>query len=416
MLCGSELPDQCSSVCGSVSDGPDDAALLQDEFTESDDTDADTVEQLFDIHTCFFHNEHDAADVLPNVAVEVFTDGSGQDVEAGDLNAGWGVSIILADRQWHELGGVAPRTNNEGELTAILEACEWLLTLCASGRCPHGAVLIRYDSEYAAFSATGRYDGTKNRDLIMAVRSALARLRSVRDVWFMHVKAHSNVAGNDRADELAAMGKRGSFVRSGVLPLGAPISAWMPGRDWDYQDALDTRGKRQPLDFWMDPVAYVSSLWFTTWFLSSLYHRISVRSPAPTTITPSSMQKIFTDAFRTTMVRDLREVYSLLRPDSTPSGNPRLRATWVGAIVHACFQDDCCATRMCPRGHLLVPFASWIGVEGALCRCDQCFEFVQVGSLMWGCRRCDYDSCSSCFHRLHAALSPAQAPSGPAAE
>jgi len=79
-------------------------------------------------------------------------------------------------------------------------------------------VVIRYDSEYAAKSVLGIFNGKKNVELITAVRRQYAELRrifAVGEVDFVHVKGHSSARWNDRADELAGFGAAGRVCSEG---------------------------------------------------------------------------------------------------------------------------------------------------------------------------------------------------------
>lgn len=116
-------------------------------------------------------------------------------------------------------------SNNTAELTAIGEALIWLAHHCREieadrTRCGFGPVVVRYDSDYAAKSVMGVYNGKKNVELIGQVRQvyadAQAALQSMRrscgagtannGIKFSHVKGHSGHRWNERADELANLG------------------------------------------------------------------------------------------------------------------------------------------------------------------------------------------------------------------
>jgi hypothetical protein len=96
-------------------------------------------------------------------------------------------------------------------------------------------VVIRYDSEYAAKSVQGIFNGKKNTELIAEARrhyAALSRvmvaghsveaMRPTRavEVAFVHVKGHSNSRWNDRADELAGFGAAGRVCETGRYRSG----------------------------------------------------------------------------------------------------------------------------------------------------------------------------------------------------
>lgn len=78
---------------------------------------------------------------------------------------------------------------------------------------------ILYDSEYAAKSITGEFNGPKNQRLIQKSRSIKHQVETLMKaangtedagVVFVKVKAHNNNYFNDIADRLANMGSAGN--------------------------------------------------------------------------------------------------------------------------------------------------------------------------------------------------------------
>jgi ribonuclease HI len=115
----------------------------------------------------------------------------------------YGAVVTKADHA-DFLGADCP-SNNTGELSAIGHA----LLLASSPDSPlqSGADLIlRYDSEYAAKSVQGIFNGAMNAALILRCRELLAAARRGRTVSFEKVKGHSGNAMNDEADRLANLG------------------------------------------------------------------------------------------------------------------------------------------------------------------------------------------------------------------
>ena len=121
-----------------------------------------------------------------------------------------------------------PGSNNTGELSAIGEALLWLKE--NNDPAVYPAAVIHYDSEYAAKSVTGEFNGPKNRPLYSKIRDILQRLTAVEAVSpmridFEHVKGHSNDIWNDRADRLANKGSSGLVCSAGRYGISKDDSA-----------------------------------------------------------------------------------------------------------------------------------------------------------------------------------------------
>jgi ribonuclease HI len=183
-------------------------------------------------------------------------------------------------------------SNNTAELSAIGEALRAIVDLCAniSLRFPSDTalrfdeVVICYDSEYAAKSTTGEFNGKKNAAMILKVRQLYASAKEALSclfegrrtvgaktssgsncpsglllpgylervlgeryvaaipaeepaerlrLRFQHVKGHSGDVWNDRADRLANLGcnNRNAIAASGISGLAPTVG---PRADWDY--------------------------------------------------------------------------------------------------------------------------------------------------------------------------------------
>jgi ribonuclease H-related protein len=132
--------------------------------------------------------------------VEVYTDGSAQ---AG--KAGWGLCIVVVRDGREEHAAYGPvtsgaHTNNVGELQGIREAVHW-------ARQREISITIRYDSKYAAAHARGQCRIKKNVAEVRRLREEVARARKCISLEWLHVKGHSGDKWNDRADELADLGR-----------------------------------------------------------------------------------------------------------------------------------------------------------------------------------------------------------------
>ena len=162
-----------------------------------------------------------------DVQLAIYTDGAckgNKNVYSKQAPAGWGV-VVVDDARQHQIvelyGPVvldrkSPSymkalvcSNNTAELTAVGEALLWLRDY---GQAYPGPTVIRYDSEYAAKSVQGIFNGSKNQELITHIREILRDVRSTgRELAWEHVKGHSGDEMNDRADYLAGLGASGAF-------------------------------------------------------------------------------------------------------------------------------------------------------------------------------------------------------------
>eukprot|EP01040_Poterioochromonas_malhamensis_P011192 gene11192-12193_t len=130
--------------------------------------------------------------------------------------------------------GATVTSNNTGELCAMGEAFMWLKEsygMLAQVYKPR-LCFVMYDSEYAAKSVSGEFNGPKNRLLINTIRGHYSEINSMmmRDhvdpnpnpsntsaigVHFYHVKAHAGYYFNESADRLANLGAAGQVCLEG---------------------------------------------------------------------------------------------------------------------------------------------------------------------------------------------------------
>ena len=149
----------------------------------------------------------------------VYADG-GCDPNPGP--GGWGVVIEGSDGRTELCGGERATTNNRMELTAAISALSHF---------PDGAAIeMRCDSQYVIKSVTEWMKGwkargwrtstgaVKNVDLMQQ----LDALNAARDVRWTWVRGHTGEVGNERADRLAAQGRRQAL---GQTPEREPVPA-----------------------------------------------------------------------------------------------------------------------------------------------------------------------------------------------
>jgi ribonuclease HI len=159
----------------------------------------------------------------------IYTDGAckgNNNVYSKVAPAGWGLVVVdeatpgakntelcgpvVLDRNSKFYMGATVGSNNTAELSAIGEALHYLKGPEGSKRIGH--VKICYDSEYAARSVRGEWNGDKNVELILHIRNVLREVKSQkgREVFWEKVKGHSGNKYNDVADALANRGAHAS--------------------------------------------------------------------------------------------------------------------------------------------------------------------------------------------------------------
>ena len=101
---------------------------------------------------------------------------------------------------------VTTTTNNLAELLAFTRALA-----CYH---PSTAVVLRYDSTYAAMIASGTWKARKHKAMAAEARRAWAALKHAhaRTLWLRHVRGHSGNYWNTIADRLADQGRHGLAV------------------------------------------------------------------------------------------------------------------------------------------------------------------------------------------------------------
>lgn len=108
---------------------------------------------------------------------------------------GWGYRLEFdGNVLFEDSGGEAGTTNNRMELSAIVEAVAYSDTR---------PIIIRTDSQLCVLCAVGRWKRKTNLDLWRALAAHCSR----REVIFEWWRGHCGTPGNERADELAQIGR-----------------------------------------------------------------------------------------------------------------------------------------------------------------------------------------------------------------
>jgi ribonuclease HI len=123
-------------------------------------------------------------------AVVVYADGA---CSGNPGPAGLGVVVIDGPSRIERSEYLGRGTNNVAELTAVMRALEAVPDRSRP-------VAIHTDSQYAIGVLSLGWKAKKNRELIEQIRQML---RERPDVRFVHVRGHSGIPLNERADELA---------------------------------------------------------------------------------------------------------------------------------------------------------------------------------------------------------------------
>lgn len=136
--------------------------------------------------------------------------------------------------------GATLGSNNTGELTAFGEALLWIQSYIPGSN----PIILRYDSEYAAKSTLGIFNGEKNKELVLKVQqlykdvllqrknrivksSSSSSSSNLKDgeglIILKHVKAHSGDYFNDLVDQLAKDGALGQICNEGRYKINSPL-------------------------------------------------------------------------------------------------------------------------------------------------------------------------------------------------
>ena len=170
-----------------------------------------------------FKAAYGAAQTTPPVnrsadnAWQIWTDGAGSKGKcSASTPAGWGYVVVESEEIILEASGpvttnaafqfflgASVGSNNTGEISALMEAALYLLSLSQ----PPSEVTFYYDSKWAASMAKGDSRPKRNKALVHSARAVFAALATKTRVQWKWVKGHTGIRFNERADALAGHGR-----------------------------------------------------------------------------------------------------------------------------------------------------------------------------------------------------------------
>lgn len=125
--------------------------------------------------------------------ITVYTDGSALNNGSPDSGCGWACKLIYRGHEKMKSGGDKGKTNNQMEMTAVLEAMRSITDKSIQ-------VEIFSDSKYVVETLKGNYKIKKNVDLWNAI---LAEKEKFEDIQFLWVKGHDKNRHNIEVDKRA---------------------------------------------------------------------------------------------------------------------------------------------------------------------------------------------------------------------
>lgn len=123
----------------------------------------------------------------------VYTDGSALNNGSSDSGCGWACKLIYKGHEKIKSGSDKGRTNNQMEITAVIEA----LRSITNRTIP---VEVYSDSKYVVETMRGNYNVTKNIDLWNVL---FAEADKFEDICFLWVKGHDKNRHNIDVDRAA---------------------------------------------------------------------------------------------------------------------------------------------------------------------------------------------------------------------
>ena len=143
---------------------------------------------------------------IPAGSIEIYTDGS---CDPNPGPGGWAFVVYRGEEEIHQAhGGEVASTNNRMELLGVIQALRWLD--------PSRPAIVWSDSQYVVRGCTEWRHGWRKKNWTRG-KSALANadlwqlldgLLDSRIVDIRWTRGHVGTIGNERADELAEMGRQ----------------------------------------------------------------------------------------------------------------------------------------------------------------------------------------------------------------
>lgn len=125
--------------------------------------------------------------------ITVYTDGSALNNGSSDSGCGWACKLIYRGRELMKSGGNIGKTNNQMEMTAVLEAMRSI----ADKSIP---VEIFSDSKYVVETLKGNYKIKKNMELWQELMMEKEKFEDIKFLW---VKGHDKNQHNIEVDKQA---------------------------------------------------------------------------------------------------------------------------------------------------------------------------------------------------------------------
>ena len=127
--------------------------------------------------------------------ITVYTDGSALNNGSPDGGCGWACKLIYKGIEKMKSGGDKGKTNNQMEMTAVLQALKSITDKSIP-------VEVFSDSKYVVETLNGNFKIKKNQELW---EELLAEKEKFKDIKFIWVKGHDKNKHNNDVDRAAVM-------------------------------------------------------------------------------------------------------------------------------------------------------------------------------------------------------------------